>query len=165
LDLKYGVTPRLTLDLTYGTDFSQVEVDQERVNLTRFSLFFPEKRDFFMENSGVFSFGDLSERNVRLGASPRDFTLFHSRRIGLAGGRPVPILAGGRLTGSAGDLELGLLAMRTESALGLPREDFTVGRLRRSFPRAFKWGGSSPAGTGTGEERITGATAPTSTTL
>jgi hypothetical protein len=141
LDLKYGVTPRLTLDLTYGTDFSQVEVDQERVNLTRFSLFFPEKRDFFMENSGVFSFGDLSERNVRFGASPRDFTLFHSRRIGLAGGRPVPVLAGGRLTGSAGDLELGLLAMRTESALGLPREDFTVGRLRRSFSSGLQVGG------------------------
>src|SRR5690606_12632329 len=59
LDLKYGLTPRLTLDLTYRTDFSQVEVDQERVNLTRFGLFFPERRDFFTENSGVFSFGDI----------------------------------------------------------------------------------------------------------
>lgn len=153
LDFKYGVTPRLTLDLTYGTDFSQVEVDQERVNLTRFSLFFPEKRDFFMENSGVFSFGDLSERNYRLGASPRDFTLFHSRRIGLAGGRPVPILAGGRLTGSAGDLELGLLAMRTESALGLPREDFTVGRLRRSFSSGLQVGGLFAIRDGVGDGR------------
>jgi hypothetical protein len=151
LDLKYGVTPRLTLDLTYGTDFSQVEVDQERVNLTRFSLFFPEKRDFFMENSGVFSFGDLSERNYRLGASPRDFTLFHSRRIGLADGRPVPILGGGRLTGSAGDLELGLLAMRTESALGLPREDLTVGRLRRSFSSGLQVGGLFASRNGVGD--------------
>lgn len=141
LDLKYGVTPRLTLDLTYATDFSQVEVDQERVNLTRFSLFFPEKRDFFMENSGVFAFGDLSERNFRMGASPRDFTLFHSRRIGLVGGRPVPILAGGRLTGSVGATELGLLGMRTESALGLPRENFTVARVRHSFVSGLQVGG------------------------
>ncbi len=141
LDLKYGVTPRLTLDLTYGTDFSQVEVDQERVNLTRFSLFFPEKRDFFMENSGVFSFGDLSERNFRMGASPRDFTLFHSRRIGLVDGRPVPIQAGGRLTGSAGGMDLGFLGMRTESGQGLPRENLAVARLRRSFSSGLQVGG------------------------
>jgi len=141
MDLKYGLTPRLTLDLTYATDFSQVEVDQERVNLTRFSLFFPEKRDFFMENSGVFSFGDLSERNFRMGASPRDFTLFHSRRIGLAEGRPVSIVGGGRLTGSVGDTELGFLAMRTESALGLPRENFAVARVRHSFASGLQVGG------------------------
>lgn len=141
MDLKYGVTPRLTLDLTYQTDFSQVEVDQERVNLTRFSLFFPEKRDFFMENSGTFAFGDLEEQSIRMGASPRDFTLFHSRRIGLADGRPVPIVAGGRLTGSVGALDLGVLGMRTESALGLPREDFMVGRVRYSFASGLQVGG------------------------
>jgi len=133
LDLKYGVTPRLTLDLTYRTDFSQVEVDQEQVNLTRFSLFFPEKRDFFMENSGIFAFGDQTERNVRLGASPRDFTLFHSRRIGLSQGRPVPILAGGRLSGRVGGFDVGLLHMQTEASDSLPRESFSVARVRTTL--------------------------------
>lgn len=153
LDLKYGLTPRMTLDLTYRTDFSQVEVDQERVNLTRFSLFFPEKRDFFMENSGVFAFGDLSERNVRLGASPRDFTLFHSRRIGLTEGRPVPIEVGGRLTGSAGGFDVGFLSMRTQSAEGLPTENFSVARVRRTFGDGLQLGGlfASRDGVGTGE--------------
>ncbi|HSR43555.1 MAG TPA: DUF5916 domain-containing protein, partial [Longimicrobiales bacterium] len=131
LDLKYGVTPRLTLDLTLRTDFSQVEVDQEQVNLTRFGLFFPEKRDFFMENAGIFTFGDLTERSYRLGASTRDFTLFHSRRIGLDDGRPVPILGGGRLTGRVGEFELGLLNMQTEESGALSPENFTVARLRR----------------------------------
>mgnify|MGYP001983451632 FL=1 len=74
LDIKWGLTPGLTADLTWQTDFSQVEADQEQVNLTRFPLFFPEKREFFIENSGTYAFGDLSERNYRLGASPRDFS-------------------------------------------------------------------------------------------
>lgn len=133
MDLKYGVTPKLTLDLTYRTDFSQVEVDEEQVNLTRFSLFFPEKRDFFVENSGVFTFGDVSEREYRMGASLRDFTLFHSRRIGLREGRPVPIVGGGRLTGRAGGFELGLLDMQTEASADGPGENFAVARLRRGF--------------------------------
>lgn len=151
LDLKWGVTPRLTLDLTYRTDFSQVEVDQERVNLTRFSLFFPEKRDFFMENAGVFAFGDQSERNVRQGASPRDFTLFHSRRIGLSEGRPVPIVAGGRLTGRVGGFEVGLLNMWTERAHGLPSESFSVARVRRTFLGALQAGGLFTSRDGVGE--------------
>lgn len=130
-DIKYGVTPGLTLDLTYNTDFSQVEVDQERVNLTRFPLFFPEQRDFFVENSGKFNFGDQTERGYRQGASLRDFTLFHSRRIGLQGKRPVPILAGSRLSGSVGQWDVGMLDMRTESVDGLPAENFAVLRLRR----------------------------------
>jgi hypothetical protein len=141
LDLKYGITPRLTLDLTYNTDFSQVEVDREQVNLTRFSLFFPEKRDFFMENSGLFAFGDLSERNYRLGASPRDFTLFHSRRIGLVGGRPVPIVAGGRLTGRVAGLDVGMLNMQTEASGGLRAETFSVARVRRTFGSGLQVGG------------------------
>ena len=151
MDLKWGMTPRLTLDLTYRTDFSQVEVDQERVNLTRFSLFFPEKRDFFMENAGVFAFGDQSERNIRQGASPRDFTLFHSRRIGLSGGRPVPIVAGGRLTGRAGGFDVGLLNMRTESARGLPAESFSVARVRRTFFGGLQVGGLFASRDGVGE--------------
>ena len=140
LDLKYGVTPLLTLDLTYRTDFSQVEVDEERVNLTRFSLFFPEKRDFFMENSGIFAFGDQLERNIRMGASPRDFTLFHSRRIGLDQGRPVPIVAGGRLTGRVGSFDVGVLNMATESADALPRESFSVARVRTTITGGLQIG-------------------------
>lgn len=131
LDLKYGLTPKLTLDLTYRTDFSQVEVDQEQVNLTRFSLFFPEKRDFFVENSGVFTFGDVSEREYRMGASMRDFTLFHSRRIGLRDGQQVPIVGGGRLTGRMGEFEVGILDMQTEATADGPAENFAVARVRR----------------------------------
>ncbi|WP_420463672.1 DUF5916 domain-containing protein [Candidatus Palauibacter sp.] len=133
-DVKFGVTPGLTLDLTYNTDFAQVEVDQEQVNLTRFPLFFPEKRDFFVENSGTFSFGDQSERSYRTGVSLRDFTLFHSRRIGLAGrGEPIPILGGARLTGRTGGVEVGLLNLQTQSSPGLPAENFSVLRARRSL--------------------------------
>lgn len=133
LDVKYGVTPRLSLDLTAFTDFSQVEVDQEQVNLTRFSLFFPEKRDFFLENEGTFALGDVTERNYRTGSSLREFKLFHSRRIGLsADRRPIPIAGGGRLSGRIGDLEVGLLEMQTrESELG-PAENFVVARVRRT---------------------------------
>ncbi len=131
LDVKYGVTPGLTLDLTYNTDFSQVEVDQERVNLTRFPLFFPEQRDFFVENSGKFNFGDETEREYRQGASLSDFKLFHSRRIGLVGGQPVPILVGSRLSGSVGAWDVGMLDMRTQAVETLPGENFAVVRVRR----------------------------------
>ncbi len=132
-DVKFGVTPGLTLDLTYNTDFAQVEVDQEQVNLTRFPLFFPEKRDFFVENSGTFAFGDQSERSYRTGVSLRDLTLFHSRRIGLAGaGEPIPILGGARLTGRTGGFEVGLLNLQTRESRGLPAENFSVFRARRN---------------------------------
>lgn len=134
LDLKWGITPRLTLDGTLRTDFSQVEVDQERVNLTRFSLFFPEKRDFFLENSGIFDFGDVTERGYRMGASLGDFTLFHSRRIGLTRtGQPLPILGGGRVSGSVGEFEVGLLNMQTRTNDLAPQENFTVARLKRKI--------------------------------
>jgi hypothetical protein len=133
LDLKYGITPRLTLDLTYRTDFSQVEVDREQVNLTRFPLFFPERRDFFLENSGTFTFGDVRglSGDPRSGVSLRDFTLFHSRQIGLRGGSPVPIVGGGRLTGHIGAFELGLLNVQTETFQEDPSENFSIVRLRR----------------------------------
>jgi hypothetical protein len=132
VDLKYGITPGLTLDLTYNTDFSQVEVDQEQVNLTRFSLFFPERRDFFLENQGVFNFGEQGGGGRgRSGVRRQDLTLFHSRRIGLTPeGDPLPILGGGRISGTAGPVELGLLNMRTRGATELPGEDFSVARLR-----------------------------------
>jgi hypothetical protein len=132
-DFKYGVTPGVTLDVTFRTDFSQVEVDREQVNLTRFSLFFPEKRDFFIENSGIFGFGDVSERRYRMGSSLNDFTLFHSRRIGLdERGQPLPILGGGRVSGRAGQWEMGLLTMQTRTTPGIPAENFSAVRLRRN---------------------------------
>jgi hypothetical protein len=137
-DLKYGITPGLTLDLSFRTDFSQVEVDRQQVNLTRFPISFPENRDFFVENSGSFTFGDVTERNYRQGSSLGDFSLFQSRRIGLRDGRPVPILGGGRLTGRAGPFEVGVLSMQTEAAevvpgLKAPAENFSVLRLRREL--------------------------------
>lgn len=131
VDLKYGITPGMTLDLTVNTDFSQVEVDQEQVNLTRFSLFFAEKREFFLENAGVFQFGDQGTYSTRTGASNRDFTLFHSRRIGLtAEGTPIPILGGGRVTGTAGPVTLGILNMQTRREGTSDPENFTVARAR-----------------------------------
>ena len=126
LDVKYGLTPSLTLDLTYRTDFSQVEVDQQRVNLTRFNLFFPEKREFFLENSGMFAVG-------REGGSANVFPFF-SRRIGLGvTGRPVPIVGGARMSGSMGTYDVGLLTMKTERVGDVPSNTFVVGRFRKNF--------------------------------
>jgi hypothetical protein len=97
-------------------------------------LFFPEKRDFFIENSGIFNFGDVRERNYRTGSTLRDFTLFHSRRIGLDDeGRPIPIVGGGRMTGRTGAYELGFLDIQTRAAPGWPPENFAVARLRRNI--------------------------------
>ena len=103
-DLKYNVTPSLTLDGTINTDFAQVEVDDQQVNLDRFNLFFPEKRPFFLENAGFFSVGN-----------PGEVDLFFSRRIGLdAAGEAVPIVGGGRLSGKVGRYNVGLLNMQTD---------------------------------------------------
>ena len=102
-DAKLAIAPTLTLDLTANTDFAQVEVDQQVVNLTRFPLFFPEKRPFFLESSGSFDFGQ-AERTL----------LFYSRRLGLAvDGSAIPIDAGARMTGRLGRDRVGLLAVRT----------------------------------------------------
>lgn len=120
-DLKINPTPNLTLDLTLNTDFAAVEADQQQVNLTRFSLFFDEKRPFFQERAGIFSFATGADRG----------TLFYSRRIGLADGRPVPILGGARLVGRIGTWDVGLIGMQTEASGGLPTENFGVLRLRR----------------------------------
>ncbi len=133
-DLKYGLTPSLTLDLTINTDFSQVEVDQQVVNLTRFGILFPERREFFIENSGSFTFGDVVERSYRMGASLSDFTLFNSRQIGLTkDGLPIPIAGGGRMTGRVGGWEVGLLDMQTQRAGTTPTENFAVARVRRNI--------------------------------
>ena len=132
-DLKWGITPQLTLDVTALTDFSQVEVDEQQINLTRFSLFFPEKRDFFLENDGIFSFQDARVRNFRTGSGPQNFKLFHSRRIGLSADRtPVPIAAGARMTGRLGNYAVGLLNMQTRDGPSHPGENFSVVRLRKN---------------------------------
>jgi len=132
-DAKWAVTPRLVMDLTALTDFSQVEADEEQVNLTRFSLFFPEKRDFFLENDGIFTFADDAARAFRSGASPRNFKLFHSRRIGLSDSRePLPIGGGARLSGRIGRYEVGLMEMQTLREGNSPAENFAVARVRRS---------------------------------
>jgi len=135
-DLKYGVTRGLTMDLTVNPDFAQVEADEQKVNLTQFSLFFEEKREFFLENSGVFYVGDAARNNrVRLTPTPdEDLLLFFSRRIGLdSRGRAVPIQGGVRLTGQAVGLEMGGLAMRTSSLDETPGSDYAVLRVRRNF--------------------------------
>ncbi len=122
LDFKYSLTSNLTLDLTYNTDFAQVEADDQQVNLTRFSIFFPEKRRFFQERSNVFE--------VSLGGPNR---LFHSRRIGLDDERQIPIIGGLRLVGRVGDWDVGVIDMQTEEDPRgeLPSENFGVVRLRR----------------------------------
>ncbi len=124
LDLKYSVTSSLTLDATYNTDFAQVEVDEQQVNLDRFSLFFPEKRPFFLENAGLFSVGERSE-----------VELFFSRRIGIdENGGSVPIVAGGRLSGQVGAFKVGLLEMQTESVGDdIQSNNFGVARVVREF--------------------------------
>ena len=134
LDVKYGLTQNLTADFTVNTDFAQVEVDEQQVNLTRFSLFFPEKRAFFLEGHGIFTFG--------LGAGPNTGgndvpTLFFSRRIGLSQGQTVPIRGGGRLTGKVGAYTIGLLNIQTgdRAAAGAASTNYSAVRLKRDILR------------------------------
>jgi hypothetical protein len=136
-DSKIGITSSLNLDLTYNTDFAQVEADEQQVNLTRFSLFFPEKRPFFLENAGTFSVG-----TPRAG-SDLGLDLFYSRRIGIGvGGELVPIVAGGRLTGRAAGLTLGLLSIQTEQldAYRVPSNNYSVGRVLHELPNRSQVG-------------------------
>jgi uncharacterized protein DUF5916/cellulose/xylan binding protein with CBM9 domain len=130
LDVKYGVTTGLVWDFTANTDFSQVEADEQQVNLTRFSLFFPEKRDFFLENSGIFQFGTAGGNfNNRT-----DMRLFFSRRVGLSDdGEVIPILAGTRLTGRQGAYSLGVLNIQQREQGAHAGANFTALRLRRDI--------------------------------
>ena len=123
-DVKYSITPSLTLDATFNTDFAQVEVDEQQVNLDRFSLFFPEKRPFFLENAGLFSVGESGETEI-----------FFSRRIGIGDdGSTVPIRGGVRVTGSVGSWKVGLLEMQTESVGSmLAASNFGVARVLREM--------------------------------
>jgi len=124
-DVKYSITPAVTLDLTYNTDFAQVEVDQEQVNLDRFNLFFPEKRPFFLENAGQFSVG-----------SPGEVDLFFSRRIGIGPeGEIVPIIGGARLSGKIKNTNIGFLNLFTEDVeeLQIEKNNFTVARINQQL--------------------------------
>ena len=150
VDVKYGVASGLNLDLTLNTDFAQVEVDEQQVNLTRFALFFPEKRDFFLENAGMFNAGAQS------GGFGRLADLFFTRRIGLSdNGQPVPIVGGARLSGKVDRHNIAVMNITTQEAFGNPGENFFVGRYSRDILARSKVGaivinkeaiGQSPAG-------------------
>ena len=139
-DLKYSVTSGLTLDATYNTDFAQVEVDEQQINLDRFKLFFPEKRPFFLENAGAFT---VTNAGGAVQGDPAQTELFFSRRIGIENGQAVPILAGARLSGKVSNtVTVGFLNMQTEEVGGLtPANNFTVARVRRDLPNRSNIGG------------------------
>ncbi|MSR22725.1 MAG: hypothetical protein EXR92_04150 [Gemmatimonadetes bacterium] len=150
LDVKYGIRDNLTADFTYNADFAQVEVDEQQVNLTRFSLSFLEKREFFLEGRGIFAFGIGSGGGGGVGAATGGGgaggamggsvaagvpTLFYSREIGLYRGQPVPILGGGRLTGKVGSFDVGALNIQTDDRrdTGAESTNFTVLRVRKDL--------------------------------
>ena len=141
IDAKYGITANLTADFTYNTDFAQVEVDEQQVNLTRFSLQLPEKREFFLEGRGIFSFAAFPSTGSGGGGGGASTSttplLFYSRRIGLNAGRVIPIDAGGRMTGKVGKFSLGLLNIETadEAASKTPQTNFSVVRVKRDVFR------------------------------
>ena len=128
-DAKYGITSNLIADITYNTDFAQVEADQEQVNLTRFNLFFPEKRPFFLEGAGLFDFG-VPRRSFR---RPPPMLLFYSRRIGVAEGSAVPIIFGGKASGKVGSYGIGLLNVLTDKFYDEPEDDEPIDILRTNY--------------------------------
>ena len=138
VDFKYGLTRSLIVDATYRTDFAQVEEDLQQVNLTRFSVFFPEKRDFFIEGQGIFDFGGVQSLST-----PGDVPLmFFSRQIGLSAGQEVPVVGGGRLTGRAGLYSIGVMNIQTEDkpAAKAVAANFTALRLKRNIFRRSNLG-------------------------
>ena len=174
-DFKYGLTKGLIADLTVNTDFAQVEADDQQVNLTRASLFFPEKRDFFLENQGIFAFGGTQQGTpgqnglgpvLEMGSAPSLIpALFFSRRVGLANGFEVPIRAGVRVAGRAGAYSIGLLNIQTgESATARQAStNFSVVRVRRDIFGRSSIGmmatSRSPQTTGSGSNQAYGADA------
>ena len=162
LDAKYGITQNLTADFTYNTDFAQVEADEQQVNLTRFNLFFPEKREFFLENLGLFGFGGVSPSN----ASGNVPILSYSRRIGLSRpdnqGRVVPIRFGERLTGRVGRFSVGIIDVQTgdETVSGARATNFVTVRVKRDVLRRSSVGtmftGRSVGQSGTGTNAAVG---------
>ena len=157
MDLKYALTQGLALDVTVNTDFAQVEADEQQINLTRFSLFFPEKRDFFLENAGTYNFGGVAGNAA--GDTP---LLFYSRRIGLNGGRLIPLDVGGRVTGRVGKYTLGVVNIQTgdEDVSRTPSTNFTVLRVKRDVLQGSSVGliatSRSVGATGTGTNQALG---------
>ena len=144
-DAKYGITSNLTTDITYNTDFAQVEADEEQVNLTRFSLFFPEKRPFFLEGAGLFDFG-VPRTSYR---RPPPMLLFYSRRIGLAEGNAIPIIFGGKASGKVGSYGVGFLNVMTDEyydadplddPIDIPRTNYSVMRITKDVASGSRIG-------------------------
>ena len=149
-DLKYSINSGLTLDGTFNTDFAQVEVDDQQINLDRFNLFFPEKRPFFLENAGIFTVNNQSASGRQLGQTE----LFFSRRIGISdAGTQIPIQAGARLSGRVTDnLTVGVINMQTEGIAGVAgANNFSVTRVRRDLPNRSSIGGLFVNRQGTGQ--------------
>ena len=128
LDAKYEVRPGLVLDATLNTDFAQVEVDDQQINLTRFSLFFPEKRDFFLENAGIFEMGQRG-----MFGQPPPFLMFFSRRIGISEDGPIPVMGGLRLTGRTGRQTVGVINVVTDAKFDEPRTNHAIARVKRDI--------------------------------
>jgi hypothetical protein len=137
IDFKYGLTRGLIFDATLNTDFAQVEEDLQQVNLTRFSLFFPEKREFFLEGQGIFTFGSSTPLGFGGSTSREVPIMFFSRQIGLSNGQEVPVVAGGRLTGRAGAYSIGALNIQTsdKASAGAVATNFSVVRVKRDIFR------------------------------
>lgn len=133
-DIFFNITSSLKLTTTINTDFAETEVDDRQINLTRFPLFFPEKRSFFLENAGVFNF-------TRSVSGDSELLPFFSRRIGLLNGQEVPILAGAKLTGKVGDYDIGALAVRTRATDFTAAKNFFVGRVKRNLFKQSYIGG------------------------
>ena len=138
IDMKYGLSRGLTADVTVNTDFAQIEEDLQQVNLTRFNLLFPEKRDFFLEGQGIFAFGGRSLSGRGSGGDSDDVPImFFSRQVGLANGRTVPVLAGARVTGKTGAYDIAALNIETarSQSVGVDPTNFTAVRVRRDILR------------------------------
>ena len=139
-DLRLGLTNDLTADVTYNTDFAQVEADQEVVNLTRFSLFFPEKRQFFTESMGIFDYGrsGFSQGGAQSASDPGLLAVFYSRRIGLVDGGEVPLRGGGKVTGRAGPYAVGAMNLTTDEG---GHANYTAVRMKRNVLAQSSVGG------------------------
>jgi hypothetical protein len=157
--LKVSLTPGLTAEVTANTDFAQAEVDEAAVNLSRFPLFFPEKREFFLERAGIFEFGLGGRRG---GAAERNLQMFFSRRIGLtADRRPVPVIGGAKVTGQAGGFDVGFLNVQTDDFESTPGSNYTVFRTKRNILARSNVGlfASNRQASGSDYNRVVGADA------
>jgi len=148
VDLKYGLSRGLTADVTVNTDFAQIEEDLQQINLTRFSVLFPEKRDFFLEGQGIYAFGGRSLSGRGTGGDTDDVPImFFSRQIGLAKGKTIPVIAGARVTGKTGPYDIAALNIETarSESVGVEPTNFTAVRVRRDILRRSNFGAIATA--------------------